>query len=86
MCTHFDDQVTVVTLWELPAAFFRKGLSFGLHMGGNIPISISPSSEQSFFFCLLPHTLLNGSLCNFTDDTWYKNITGYYLPYSLYRP
>jgi len=77
-CTHFEDQVTVVTLWELPGAFFRNGLSSGLHMGGNIPISISPSSEESFFFCLLPHSLLSGSLCNVTDDTWHTNVTGHY--------
>jgi hypothetical protein len=52
-------------------------------MGGNIPISISPSSEESFFFCLLPHSLLSGSLCNFTDDTCHTDVTGHYLPNSF---
>ena len=85
-CTHFEDQVTVVTLWELAVAFFRNGLSSGFHMGGNIPISISPSSEESFFFCLLPHSLLNGSLSNFTDNTCHTNARSHYLPNSLYCP
>lgn len=74
MCTHSDDRVTTVTLWELPAAFFINGISLGLHMGGNITIFISPPFERSLF-CLLQQRLLNGNLCGFTDDTRHINIT-----------
>jgi hypothetical protein len=81
VCTHFADQLRVVTAWEVLAAVFRKGLSLGLQVGGNIPISISASSEDSFFFSLAPDPLPVCSFCSLRVDTWSTNtVSEYYLP------